>query len=112
MPDAIFTIPPPYNEPIYNYGPGSPEKIALKQALSEAKSSTKDIPMYIGGQHIFTEDKIAMRPPHETAHVLGHYSKGTAAHVNAAIEAALQAKPTWEAMSWEETSLQGLTARA
>jgi 1-pyrroline-5-carboxylate dehydrogenase len=102
MPDAIFTIPPPYNEPIYNYGPGSPEKIALKKALADAKAQQKDIPMYIGGEHVFTSEKVAMHPPHETAHTLGHYSKGSAEHVNAAIQAALKAKPTWEAMAWEE----------
>ncbi len=102
MTDAIFTVPHPVNEPILNYAPGSPEKIALKKALAEAKSTQKEVPMYIGGQHIHTSHRVAMHPPHERAHTLGHYSKGDATHVEAAIQAALAAKPAWEAMPWQE----------
>lgn len=98
----MFTVPQPVNEPIYNYAPGSPEKASLKKALAEAKSQQKDIPMYIGGKHVFTDQKVAMHPPHEIAHTLGHYSKGNADHVKTAIDAALAAKPAWEAMPWEE----------
>ncbi|MEO6758252.1 MAG: L-glutamate gamma-semialdehyde dehydrogenase, partial [Saprospiraceae bacterium] len=102
MTDAIFTVPPPVNEPVLNYGPGSPEKAALKAALQTAKSARHDIPMYIGGQQVHTENRVAMHPPHEHHHLLGHYSKGDASHVHAAIEAALRAKPAWEAMPWQE----------
>ncbi|HMX42081.1 MAG TPA: aldehyde dehydrogenase family protein, partial [Saprospiraceae bacterium] len=102
MTDAIFNIPAPYNEPVYTYAPGTPEKAALKRALAEAKSAQKDAPMYIGGQHVRTEQQVAMHPPHERAHVLGHYSRGNAEHVRQAIDAALAAKPAWEAMPWQE----------
>ncbi len=102
MTDAIFTVPPPVNEPIYTYAPGSPEKIALKKALADAKATQKNVPMFIGGQHVHTGKQVAMHPPHEHAHTLGSYSGGDASHVNAAIEAALQAKPAWEAMPWQE----------
>jgi len=102
MTDAIFTVPHPLNEPVLNYSPGSPEKIALKAALAEAKGKLVDIPMYIGGRHVFSDDKVAMHPPHERKHVLGHYSKGHASHVHAAIESALNAKNAWEAMPWQE----------
>lgn len=102
MTDAIFTVPAPVNEPVWAYAPGSPEKKALKNALAEAKSVQKSVPMYIGGEHIHTIEKVAMHPPHEHAHVLGHYSKGNADHVRRAIEAALAAKPAWEAMPWQE----------
>ena len=102
MTDAIFSVPHPVNEPIWNYAPGSPEKIALKKALAEAKKQQKEVPMFIGGERVFSDEKIAMRPPHERAPLLGHYSKGNAAHVQAAIKAALKAKPAWEAMPWQE----------
>jgi len=102
MTDAIFTVPHPVNEPIWNYAPGSPEKIALKKALAEAKAEQKDVPMYIGGKHVFSDEKKAMHPPHERNHVLGQYSKGNAGHVQDAIDAALAAKPAWEAMPWQE----------
>jgi len=102
MSDAIFNVPHPVNEPVLNYAPGSPEKAALKSALFAAKSLQSDIPMFIGGERIYTAEKKAMRPPHELSHTLGHYSKGNAGHVQAAIEAALKAKPAWEAMPWQD----------
>ena len=102
MTDAIFTVPAPVNEPIWNYAPGSPEKAALKHAIAQAKSEQKKVPMFIGGKHVHTAEQVAMHPPHEHAHVLGHYSKGNADHVRQAIDAALAAKPSWEAMPWQE----------
>ncbi len=102
MTDAIFTVPHPINELVLNYAPGSPEKAALKIALQAAKAEQRDIPMFIGGQRVHTSEQVEINPPHERHHTLGHYSKGDISHVNAAIEAALQAKPAWEAMPWQE----------
>ena len=102
MTDAIFTVPPPANEPVLNYAPGSPEKTALKHALADLKSRQTDIPMYIGGEKVFTKEKVAIRSPHELGHTLGQFSKGDATHVRAAINAALAAKPAWEAMHWQD----------
>jgi 1-pyrroline-5-carboxylate dehydrogenase len=58
--------------------------------------------MYIGGQWVTTGEKVAMTPPHDHQHVLGHYHRGNASHVRAAIDAALAAKPAWEAMPWQD----------
>ncbi len=102
MANAFYHVPKPTNEPIYAYLPNSPEKLALKRALADAKSKQRDVPMFIGGQHIFTEDKVTMHPPHEHRHVLGTYNRGEKKHVEAAIEAALAAKPAWEAMNWQD----------
>lgn len=102
MTDAIFTVPRPVNEPVLNYAPGSAEKAALKAALAAAHSNSCDIPMYIDGAEVFTDVKVAIHPPHALKQHLGHYSKGNASHVTAAIDAALAAKPSWEAMPWQE----------
>ena len=102
MSNAFYHVPKATNEPIYSYLPNSPEKLALKRALAEAKSSQRDVPMFIGGKHIFTEDKVTMHPPHERKHVLGTYNRGEKQHVEAAIEAALTAKPAWGAMNWQD----------
>jgi 1-pyrroline-5-carboxylate dehydrogenase len=58
--------------------------------------------MYIGGKPITSGKLGAMRPPHEHHHVLGHFHKGDASHVNNAIDAALQSKSNWELYTWEE----------
>lgn len=96
-----FYYPIPANEPVLNYAPGSPEKAALKQSLAQLKNEVADIPMYIGGEEIRTENKVSIHPPHEHAHLLGYFYKGNAGHVTAAINAALKAKESWANLSWE-----------
>ena len=96
-----FHYPQPINEPVLNYAPGSPEKLALKKALKELKSYKVDVPMFIGAEEVKTGNKMAMRPPHEHKHVLGYFHEGDASHVKKAINAALKAKDKWANMSWE-----------
>src|SRR5579872_3150404 len=85
------------NEQVLSYAPGSRERETLKKVLSELKSTTHDIPMYIGGKEVRTGKTGTLRPPHETAHVLGHYHEGDESHVKQAIDAALAAKAAWAA---------------
>ncbi|WP_126971313.1 L-glutamate gamma-semialdehyde dehydrogenase [Gynurincola endophyticus] len=101
MNTGYFSYPLPANEPVLNYAPASAEKATLKAVLAELKSQTLDIPMYIGGEEVRTGKTENIRPPHETAHVLGQFHKGDASHVKQAIEAALAAKKEWSSLSWE-----------
>jgi len=101
MNNGHYSLPIPANEPIQSYIPGSPERSRLKDVILELKSSTIDVPMYIGSREIRTNNKVAMRPPHERKHLLGHFHAGEARHVKMAIDAALAAKADWEAMPWE-----------
>lgn len=101
MPKGVFSVPLPTNEPVLTYAPNTPERQQLKAALAAAKAQQITVPMYIGGNQITTDNLVAMRPPHEHAHILGHFYKGNATHVQQAIEAALAAKPDWEDMAWE-----------
>jgi 1-pyrroline-5-carboxylate dehydrogenase len=98
---GYFNYPMPVNEAVLNYAPGSKEREILKNTLAELKGQQADIPMYIGGQEVRTGKKTAIHPPHETAHVLGHFHNGDETHINQAIEAALAAKDSWAALSWE-----------
>jgi len=102
MSNAIYDVPVAVNEPVLSYAPGSVEREELKMALAAMKSRKVEIPMYIGGKEVKTKTKVTMRPPHEIKHKLGHFYKGTAKHVDAAIKAALAAKPAWENMPWQE----------
>jgi 1-pyrroline-5-carboxylate dehydrogenase len=102
MSNAYFEIPKITNEPVLSYKPGSPERDALKAALMEAKSGERDVPMHINGKSVTTKNRIAIRPPHELSHTLGHYHKGGPEHVQMAIEAAMEAKVQWEQMPWQE----------
>jgi 1-pyrroline-5-carboxylate dehydrogenase len=58
--------------------------------------------MIINGKEIRTDNKIEIRPPHNIDHLLGHYHKGDASHVQMAIDAALDAKEEWENMPWKQ----------
>ncbi len=98
---GYFNYPMPANETVLSYAPGSPEKIALKKALTDLKKKTLDIPMYIGGKAIRTGKKIAIHPPHEIKHVLGHFHAGNKQHVDQAINTALKVRIGWSEMSWE-----------
>ncbi|MCB9080350.1 MAG: L-glutamate gamma-semialdehyde dehydrogenase [Lewinellaceae bacterium] len=102
MADAYFQIPAITNEPVLQYASGSPERKALQAALADFKAQEIEIPMTIGGQKILAGEKIAIHPPHERSHTLGYYYKGGAKHIQQAIDAALAAKPAWEAMPWQE----------
>ncbi len=96
-----FKVPVPINEPIKNYAPNSPEKRELKDMLAKMKSEIVDIPMYIGGERIFTEQKVRISPPYEHQHTLGHFNMGDSLHVEQAVRAAMGAKDAWANLSWE-----------
>ncbi|WP_276485945.1 L-glutamate gamma-semialdehyde dehydrogenase [Paraflavitalea pollutisoli] len=98
---GYFSYPMPVNDPVLNYAPGSAEKKRLKEVLAELKSQEADIPMYIGGKEVRTGNKVAIHPPHEIAHTLGYFHHGEEKHITEAITAALAAKESWAAMSWE-----------
>ncbi|MDX2250355.1 MAG: L-glutamate gamma-semialdehyde dehydrogenase [Bacteroidia bacterium] len=101
MQKAFFQVPLPQNEPVLSYAPGSPERLRVKTALAELSSQQREIPMYIGGEPVFTSDRVAISPPHNHRQIIGYYSRGNATHVQAAVDAALKAKSAWENTSWE-----------
>lgn len=102
MANAIFRVPKAVNEPVKSYAPNSPERAELKQALKDLKNRVVDIPMVIGGKEIRTGNTVAIHPPHELGHTLGHYHHGEEQHVRDAVNAALAAKAQWENTPWEQ----------
>ncbi len=50
MSNAYFQVPPPFNEPVYSYAPGTPERQALKDKLVELRSQQIEVPLIIGGK--------------------------------------------------------------
>lgn len=102
MANAFFIPKKPVNEVVKSYKPGSPERIKLKEALTQLKSKVIDIPMVIGGKEITSNEKIKIVAPHDHQHVLGYFYKGEKEHVTMAIEAALCARDNWVKMPWEQ----------
>ena len=85
---GFFKVPNPVNEPVKTYVPGSPERTELQNTLKALKSQQADIPMYIGGDEVRSGKKVAIHPPHEIGHTLGHFHAGDESHVHGAIDAA------------------------
>lgn len=101
MTNGIFNVPVPKNEPILSYGPGSAEKKAVKDELNELKNKQIEIPIIIGGKEVKTNYLAECRCPHEHNHLLGTYHKAGEKEVAIAVDAALEARAKWAAMSWE-----------
>lgn len=103
MSNAIFQVPVAINEPVRGYAPGSADREKLLNKYTEMYNQAPiDIPMYINGQEVFTDNKKSIHPPHEHAKVLGHFNYGNGTHVQAAIDAALAAKDAWASLPWQD----------
>ncbi len=110
MTHGVFRVPPPQNEPVKSYGPGSPEKQSLKKRLAALASETVEIPLVIGGREVRTGNTESMTMPHNHRHVLGKFHQAGAAEVKQAIDAAEAARPAWAEMPWEERAAVFLRA--
>src|SRR3989442_2249204 len=86
--NGIRRVPPPVNEPVKAYGPGSPEKAELKARLKAMAGERLDIPLVIGGQEVRTGGKAKAGMPHDHRHVLADWHKASRGHVAQAIDAA------------------------
>ena len=95
-------VPPPVNEPVKSYVPGSPERAELKARLEAMRNEHVDIPAVIGGKEIRTGDLAQSVMPHNHRHVLADWHKATDAHVDMAIEAARKAQREWASWAWED----------
>lgn len=96
----MSAIPKPVNEPILNFGPGSPERISLQAKLKELSAKEIEIPLIIGGAEVRTGDTSTCVMPHNHGHVLARFHQAGPAEVAQAISAA---KTAWE--DWSRTPL-------
>jgi len=101
MPNAIFSLATPGNEPVRSYSPGSAEKKSLKKRLDEMMAEEIEIPVLIGGREVRTGSVATAVCPHDHKHVLARYHQAGAAEVEAAAKAAKEAWHEWSEMSWE-----------
>jgi len=102
MSHGISRIPPPRNEPVLGYAPGSGERAALERALKELGGAQHDIPLVIGGRELRTGKTAALSMPHAHGAQLGVFHLAGPKEVEAAIEAAEAARGAWMRMPWDE----------
>ncbi|MHB1861923.1 MAG: L-glutamate gamma-semialdehyde dehydrogenase [Gemmatimonadaceae bacterium] len=103
-------VPPPVNEPVKGYAPGSPEKLSLKARLKAMAGEKADIPLVIGGAAVRTGDVAHAVMPHDHRHVLGDWHRAAPDHVHQAIAAAKAAHADWANWAWEDRAAVFLRA--
>jgi 1-pyrroline-5-carboxylate dehydrogenase len=98
----MFKVPTPQNEPVKSYSPQDPQRATLKARLESMASERAEIPCFIGGREVRTGQKRNVVMPHSHREVVGEFHLAGAAELKSAAEAALKAKPAWEAMPWQD----------
>ncbi len=101
--DAISQVPPPVNEPIHDFAPGSAERTALEARLKQIAGERVELTMTIGGeQRLGGGEAIDVVQPHRKTAVLGTLNNATPDDVRAAVAAARAAAPAWQRMSYDD----------
>ena len=101
MSTGFFKVPKAKNEVVKSYIPGSKERDEIQMTYKEMINSFTEVPMYINGKDVKSENKKQISPPHDHQNIVGEYYFAEPKHIDDAIESALAAKENWENMSWE-----------
>ncbi len=90
------------NEPVLGYAPGSPEREALRAALTRMSGEEIEIPLYIGGREVRTGDLAEAVMPHDHSHVLARWHRAGDREISEALRSCREAKEEWASWPWEE----------
>ncbi|MGZ8695161.1 MAG: L-glutamate gamma-semialdehyde dehydrogenase [Gaiellaceae bacterium] len=107
---GIFRPPPPRNEPVHDYAPGSAEREEVRRKIVEMRRDGMDLPMVIGGEDVRSGDTFEQVEPHDFAARLATVHQGGAPEVERAIAAAGEASHDWSRLPWEERAAVFLRA--
>jgi 1-pyrroline-5-carboxylate dehydrogenase len=110
--DGHFKVPTPVNEPIRAYAPGDPNRKSLKARLAELTDARTDVPMQIGAEKRWGASKADIRSPHRKELSIAQVAVGGRKDFGDAIEAALEARRSWAATSYQERAAVLLRAAA
>src|SRR3990170_1230252 len=111
MIEARTHVPPPVNEPVLTYAPGTAERAELELTLARMHGDKVELTQTIGGrQEMGGGRRIDVVEPHARRHVLGTMKNATAADARAAVAAAKAAAPGWRALPYDERAAVFLRA--
>lgn len=100
MSKGVFNVPIAKNEAIKSYKKGSSDREELLTTYKKMYNSSIEIPLYIGGKEIFTDNKKDISPPHDHKHKIGKFNLAEKSQIKMAIESALAAKENWSNLPW------------
>ena len=89
------------NEPVLGYKKGSKERQNVEKTYNQMFNSKVDVPIYIGGKEILTENRKDIFPPHDHKNIVGTFSQASEKHVNDAINNLIENKNDWSNTPWE-----------
>ena len=104
MSKGFFKVPVAINEPVRAYEPGSKHRDEVIASYNKMFNSNIDIPFYINGKNITTNNHKLISPPHDHKHIVGKYFLAEKTHVNQAISGCLSAREKWANLPWEQRS--------
>src|SRR5689334_3566876 len=105
-----WNIPVPHNEPVLSYAPGSPERAALKSALTAVGSRQPEMPAVVGGKEVRTGVTHDVVSPHCHRRILARAHKADRATIDAAVKAAVEAQRDWGHWRFEDRAAVFLRA--
>ena len=104
MSTGFFKVPKAKNEIVKSYEPNSSERKEVLKTYNEMINTFTEVPLYINGSDVKTKKKKSINPPHDHGNIVGEYYLAQPSDIDLAIDSALKAKKSWEAMSWENRS--------
>ena len=107
---GTWNIPTPQNEPVLSYAPGSPERAALKAALTAVGAQQADIPAVVGGREVRTGVTQDVVSPHCHRRVLAKVHQADRATIDGAVKAAVEAQRDWGHWRFEDRAAVFLRA--
>jgi 1-pyrroline-5-carboxylate dehydrogenase len=105
-----MTIPPPVNEPVKSYAPGTPERAEIRAAIANLRATDPELGPVIGGRDVTTGVVREVREPHAHARVLARYHAAGAEEARQAIDAARAARAEWASWTLEQRAAVFLRA--
>ena len=102
MEGRTVQFPQPGNEPVLTYTSGSLEREQLEREVEKQSRSPAQMPLWIGGQAVYTKETRESSSPHDHALALGACSLASREEARRAIRACAAAKPAWARLSLEE----------
>lgn len=98
------------NEPMPSYGPDSPERKQLYEALNKYKDTTTDIPIVIGDEEFRTKDVRYQVMPFDHQKKTAKFYYATPDIIQKAIDNSLKARKQWELTPLEKRAEIFMTA--
>ena len=96
---GTFRVPTPVNEPVLSYAPGSAERVAIQAELERQAKTVEEIPVVIGGEHVYTGNTVDVTMPCDHCHVLAKLHLAGPSEIDRAVQAAEAARSDWSRLS-------------